>query len=157
QHEAMLKALTTGDEIVTSGGIYGTITNVKEDRFVVRIADNTKIEIGKGFVSAVVKKNGEAKSGAARMPPRGRDKRHATIERPFKPKPTMFRRNLWKIAICLAIVLWAAGTLLPLQDQPFADYVKEHATAKTSEFNALLSEATAMKNNGQALSEFVAL
>lgn len=57
-HEAMLKALTTGDEIVTSGGIYGTITNVKEDRFVVRVADNTKIEIGKGFVSAVVNKTG---------------------------------------------------------------------------------------------------
>ena len=58
QHDAMLKALTTGDEIVTSGGIYGTITNVKEDRFVVRVADNTKIEIGKGFVSTVVNKTG---------------------------------------------------------------------------------------------------
>ena len=51
-----------GDEVVTSGGIYGVITNVKEDRFVVRVADNTKIEIGKGFVQAVVKKvNGEEK------------------------------------------------------------------------------------------------
>ena len=47
----MLSELQTGDEIVTSGGVYGTITNVKEDRFVVRIADNTKIELGKGFVA----------------------------------------------------------------------------------------------------------
>ncbi len=69
----------------------------------------------------------------------------------------MFRRNFWKIAICLAIVLWAGGTLLPVKDQPFTDYVKENATAKTSEFNALLAEAVALKNNGQALSEFVAL
>lgn len=62
QHEAMLKALESGDEIVTTGGIYGTITNVKEDRFVVRIADNTKIEVGKAFVSAVVNKaSGETK------------------------------------------------------------------------------------------------
>lgn len=61
QHEAMLKALTTGDEILTTGGIYGTITNVKDDRFVVRIADNTKIEIGKAFVSAVINKTGEEK------------------------------------------------------------------------------------------------
>ena len=52
----MLKALESGDEIVTNGGIYGVITNVKEDRFVVRIADNTKIELGKGFVQAVVRK-----------------------------------------------------------------------------------------------------
>ena len=58
----MLKSLESGDEVVTSGGIYGVITNVKEDRFVVRVADNTKIEIGKGFVQAVVKKaNGEEK------------------------------------------------------------------------------------------------
>ena len=69
----------------------------------------------------------------------------------------MFRRNLWKIAICLALVVWAVVTLLPLQDQPFADYAKAQATAKPAEFNALLTEATAMKNNGQALSEFVAL
>lgn len=55
-HEKMLASLGTGDEIVTTGGIYGTITNVKDDRFVVRIADNTKIEIGKGFVQAVVGK-----------------------------------------------------------------------------------------------------
>ena len=50
-HDKMLSELQTGDEIVTSGGIYGTITNVKKDRFVVRIADNTKIELGKGFVA----------------------------------------------------------------------------------------------------------
>jgi len=55
EHERMLKALQSGDEIVTTGGIFGTITNVKEDRFVVRIADNTKIELGKGFVQTVVK------------------------------------------------------------------------------------------------------
>jgi preprotein translocase subunit YajC len=61
EHEKMLAALGSGDEIVTSGGIYGTITNVKDDRFVVRIADNTKIEIGKAFVSAVVKKDGVEK------------------------------------------------------------------------------------------------
>jgi preprotein translocase subunit YajC len=58
EHERMLKALETGDEVVTTGGIFGVITNVKEDRFVVRIADNTKIEIGKSFVTTVVRKSG---------------------------------------------------------------------------------------------------
>ena len=62
EHESLLKSLKTGDDIVTSAGIFGTITNVKDDRFVVRIADNTKIEIAKGFVQSVVKKNeGEEK------------------------------------------------------------------------------------------------
>ena len=57
EHEKMLGELKAGDEIVTSGGIYGVITSVKDDRFVVRIGDNNaKVEVGKGFVSTVVKK-----------------------------------------------------------------------------------------------------
>ncbi|MDB6168894.1 MAG: preprotein translocase, YajC subunit [Verrucomicrobia bacterium] len=59
--EKMIASLGTGDEIVTTGGIYGTITNVKDDRFVVRIADNTKIEIGKAFIGTVVGKSGSEK------------------------------------------------------------------------------------------------
>jgi preprotein translocase subunit YajC len=59
--QKMLAALDTGDEVITSGGIYGEITNKKDDRFVIRIADNTKIEVGKGFVTAVVKKAGASK------------------------------------------------------------------------------------------------
>jgi preprotein translocase subunit YajC len=61
EQEKMLASLGSGDEIVTSGGIYGTITNVKDDRFVVRIAENTKIEVGKSFVTAVVNKAGAEK------------------------------------------------------------------------------------------------
>ena len=53
-HEAMLKELKSGDIIVTSGGIFGTITNVKEDRLILRVADNTKIELAKNFVSKKV-------------------------------------------------------------------------------------------------------
>ena len=60
-HEKMLSELGSGDEIVTTGGIYGTITNVKDDRFIVRIAENTKIEVGKAFVSTVVSRANEAK------------------------------------------------------------------------------------------------
>ena len=55
--EKMLAALQSGDEVVTTGGIYGTITNVKEDRFVIRVGDNTKLEVGKAFVQSVVKKS----------------------------------------------------------------------------------------------------
>ncbi|HWZ96007.1 MAG TPA: preprotein translocase subunit YajC [Opitutaceae bacterium] len=58
----MISALATGDEVVTTGGIYGVIAAVKPDRFVVRIADNTKIEVGKGFIQAVVNKDSDAKS-----------------------------------------------------------------------------------------------
>ena len=46
-HEIMVTELKTGDTVITSGGIYGSITNVKEDRFVIRVADNVKIELTK--------------------------------------------------------------------------------------------------------------
>jgi preprotein translocase subunit YajC len=57
EHEKMLGSLQSGDEVLTNGGIYGVVTNVKDDRFIVRIADNTKIEVAKGFISAVTKKS----------------------------------------------------------------------------------------------------
>jgi preprotein translocase subunit YajC len=53
--EKMRAELQTGDDIMTNGGIFGTITNVKDDRFVIRIADNTKIEVAKAFVQSLVK------------------------------------------------------------------------------------------------------
>ncbi len=58
EHTKMLDALSTGDEVITAGGIYGEITNKKDDRFVIRIADGTKVEIGKAFIHALVKKAG---------------------------------------------------------------------------------------------------
>ena len=54
QHQKMITELKSGAEVLTSGGIYGTITNVKDDRFVIRIAENTKIEIAKASVTGVV-------------------------------------------------------------------------------------------------------
>ncbi len=57
EHQKMLTSLKPGDEIVTAGGIYGVITGVKDDRFVVRVGDNNaKVELGKGFVSELVKR-----------------------------------------------------------------------------------------------------
>ncbi len=57
EHEKMIKELKSGDEVVTAGGIYGVITSVKDDRFVIRIGENNaKVEVGKGFISTVVKK-----------------------------------------------------------------------------------------------------
>jgi preprotein translocase subunit YajC len=57
EHDKMLQALDKGDEIVTTGGIVGTIVAVKDDRFVLRVADETKLELAKSFVSSVVKKS----------------------------------------------------------------------------------------------------
>ena len=60
--QKMIESLQAGDEVLTTGGIYGQITNKKDDRFVVRISENTKVEIARGFIQTVVKKTGEEKS-----------------------------------------------------------------------------------------------
>mgnify|MGYP001553521669 CR=1 FL=1 len=51
-HQKMLKALETGDEVVTTGGMFGIITQVKPDRFVVEIAKGVRIEINRANVEA---------------------------------------------------------------------------------------------------------
>ena len=57
QHQQLLANLKTGDRVVTSGGIHGLIANVKETTFLLKIADNVKIEIDKGAISGVEKQS----------------------------------------------------------------------------------------------------
>lgn len=54
EHDKMVTELKKGDQIVTTGGLFGTITHVKKDRFVVEIADNIKVELGRQFISTKV-------------------------------------------------------------------------------------------------------
>ena len=53
EHEAMISGLKKNDEIVTTGGIHGTLVNVKDKTFIVRIDDNVKIELSKSAVAEV--------------------------------------------------------------------------------------------------------
>jgi preprotein translocase subunit YajC len=57
-----MKNIKTGDRVLMSSGIYGIIANVKEKSFVVKIADNVKIEVLKSAVSTVVQKDAESGS-----------------------------------------------------------------------------------------------
>lgn len=60
EHQKLLSALDTGDQVLLVSGIFGEITNRKEDRFVVRIAEGVKVEVAKNAVQAVIKrKNGD--------------------------------------------------------------------------------------------------
>jgi preprotein translocase subunit YajC len=52
EHQKLLKELKPGDEVVTTGGIHGVITQVKPDRFVVEIAKGTRVEVRRAHVEA---------------------------------------------------------------------------------------------------------
>lgn len=55
EHQALIKGLKKNDEVVTNGGIHGTIVNSKEKTFVLRVDENTKIEIEKSSVAYLKK------------------------------------------------------------------------------------------------------
>jgi len=50
KHSEMLTNLKKNDDVITQGGIHGTIVNIKPNTFTVRIDENTRIEIGKSFI-----------------------------------------------------------------------------------------------------------
>ncbi len=51
---AMLGELKTGDRVVTSGGLKGTIISLKDDALTLRVPpDNLKLEITRGSVVSV--------------------------------------------------------------------------------------------------------
>ncbi len=54
EHTALVSALSTGDEVLTAGGILGKITAVSDHYVTLHIADNVEIKIQRSTVSQVV-------------------------------------------------------------------------------------------------------
>ncbi len=53
-HTALIGALSTGDEVVTAGGILGKVTAVSEHYATLQIANDVEVMVQKSTVSAVV-------------------------------------------------------------------------------------------------------
>ena len=62
EQDKLLKNIKTGDRVVMTNGIFGIVANVKEKTYVVKIADNVKIEVLKSAVSSVVQKDADSGS-----------------------------------------------------------------------------------------------
>lgn len=61
--EAMIAALKNGDKVITSSGIYGVVAGVKDKTFILKIADQVKIEVAKNAVSGLQAPDEIQKSG----------------------------------------------------------------------------------------------
>ena len=57
QTKAMLDAMKVGDDVLTIGGIYGTISNIKDDKLLIETSKQNKtvIEIARWAVKDVIK------------------------------------------------------------------------------------------------------
>ena len=59
EHREMVKNLSKNDEVITSGGLHGTVVVLKEKSILLRIAENVKVEVERSAVSQVVKSRAE--------------------------------------------------------------------------------------------------
>jgi preprotein translocase subunit YajC len=54
--EAQIKALKNGDRVITSGGIHGTIANVRDgSSLILKVDDGVKLEVEKSAIASVLK------------------------------------------------------------------------------------------------------
>lgn len=59
EHKKMVAALKKNDEVVTSGGIHGTIVNVKEAVVTLKVDDNVKVDVEKSCIARMKRKASE--------------------------------------------------------------------------------------------------
>jgi len=54
EHKAMLEKIKRGDEVLTNGGIAGTVTDIGDNFITLEVADNVRIRVQKGAVGNVL-------------------------------------------------------------------------------------------------------
>jgi preprotein translocase subunit YajC len=64
RHQAVINALKKGDEVVTAGGIVGTVLHAEEDRITIRTAETTKLVVERGRIAKVTAAKSDARSDA---------------------------------------------------------------------------------------------
>ena len=53
EQKALVDALKKGDKVVTTSGIWGTVTNLGKDTITLQIADNTKVKMQRDNIARV--------------------------------------------------------------------------------------------------------
>ena len=56
EHQAMLSKLAVGDEVVTTGGIVGKISEISDNFITLEIAEGTRIKVQRFHVTSLVPK-----------------------------------------------------------------------------------------------------
>lgn len=57
QHQSLLSNLKVGDNVLTTGGIYGRITGIKDDKITVEISDKVRVKVNRAHIAGVVKQD----------------------------------------------------------------------------------------------------
>jgi preprotein translocase subunit YajC len=57
QQQRMLSDLRVGDEVLTAGGIYGTVSRLDEDQVTVEIAPKTEVRVARRAIAGVTRED----------------------------------------------------------------------------------------------------
>jgi preprotein translocase subunit YajC len=68
ESQRLLQSLEVGKEIVTAGGLYGTITALEDDEARVRIADGVEVRIAKRAIAGVLSDDEEPEAPEEETP-----------------------------------------------------------------------------------------
>ena len=59
EHESMVKGLKKHDEVVTVGGLFGSVMNVKPESITLKIDENVRVEVEPSAITRLVKPKGQ--------------------------------------------------------------------------------------------------
>ena len=57
ERRALIASIKSGDRVVFGGGLIGTVANVKDTVLVVKVAENTKLDVLRASVTRVIQKD----------------------------------------------------------------------------------------------------
>jgi preprotein translocase subunit YajC len=57
ERQKMVEALKVGDRVLTQGGLYGTVSEIRDDSVRVKIAENVKVEFARAAITQVFAEN----------------------------------------------------------------------------------------------------
>ena len=65
EHEQLLKQLKKNDEVVTTGGLFGTVVDVRSDTVTLRLDDTLRVKCERSAIVRLVKASGQSGESAA--------------------------------------------------------------------------------------------
>jgi preprotein translocase subunit YajC len=55
EHRKMIDSLKSGDRVLTQGGIYGTVVNLKGPIVQLKIADNVRVDVNRSSITQIMR------------------------------------------------------------------------------------------------------
>ncbi len=53
EQQALVRALSVGDEVMTSSGIYGIVTELEDETFLIEVAEGIEMRMARGAVAKI--------------------------------------------------------------------------------------------------------